>query len=127
MYLASNIKKFRKIRGFSQEILAEKARISTPHIGMIEIGKKFPSPGMLERIAEALGVDTPELFSTETVYFLPSQNKSAERLYQDIINDFRQFEKTVTERVKDSFSTKYPLMIILHGSSIFFNTNYSPH
>ena len=99
--LAKNIKKFRKIRGFSQEILAEKAFTSTTHIGMIEIGKKFPSPMMLERIAEALGIDTPELFSTETVFFMPSENKSTERLYQDIVNDFHQFEKTVTERIRN--------------------------
>jgi len=104
--LAANIKKFRKNQGFSQEILAEKALTSTTHIGMIEIGKKFPSPKMLERIAEALGVDTAELFSTETVLFAPSYNKSIERLYQDIINDFRYFEKTVAGRIKDLNNVK---------------------
>jgi len=67
--LAKNIKKYRKIKGFSQENLAEKAFTSTTHIGMIEIGKKFPSPKMLEQIVEALGVDTPELFTTEAVFF----------------------------------------------------------
>ena len=99
--LAQNIKKFRKIRGFSQEILAEKALTSTTHIGMIEIGKKFPSPRMLERIAEALGIDTPELFTTETVIFIPPNNESMKRLYQDIASDFHQFEKTVTGRLKE--------------------------
>jgi len=99
--LAKNIKKFRKIRGFSQEILAEKAFTSTTHIGMIEIGKKFPSPKMLEQIAEALGVDTPELFTTEAVFFLPSNDKSIELLYQDIVNDFRLFEESVTKRILD--------------------------
>ena len=67
--LAQNIKKYRKIRGFSQENLAEKAKTSTTHIGMIEIGKKFPSVELLERIADSLGIDTPELFTTETVNF----------------------------------------------------------
>ena len=33
--LAKNIKKFRKIIGFSQENLAELAKTSTTHIGMI--------------------------------------------------------------------------------------------
>jgi transcriptional regulator with XRE-family HTH domain len=104
--LAKNIKKFRKNRGFSQEMLAEKARTSTTHIGMIEIGKKFPSPKMIERIAEALGVDTTELFSTETVYFVSSHNKSSEMLYQDIINDFHYFEKTIIGRIKDLNNVK---------------------
>jgi len=99
--LGKNIKNFRKIRGFSQEMLAEKAGTSTTHIGMVEIGKKFPSPKMMERIAEALGIDTPELFNTGSVIFIPKHNKSIERLYQDIINDYRQFEKTVAGRVKN--------------------------
>jgi transcriptional regulator with XRE-family HTH domain len=99
--LAKNIKKFRKIRGFSQENLAEKAFTSTTHIGMIEIGKKFPSPKMLEQIAEALGIDTPELFTTEAVLFLPSNDKSIELLYQNIVNDFRLFEESVTKRILD--------------------------
>jgi len=99
--LAQNIKKYRKIREFSQEMLAEKAGTSTTHIGMVEIGKKFPSVRMLEKIAEALGIDTPELFNTGTVVFMPAHNKSIERLYQEIINDFQQFEKIVTGRIKD--------------------------
>jgi len=98
--LAENIKKFRRIRGFSQEALAERADTSTTHIGMIETSKKYPSPRMLAKIAEALGIDTPELFTTQTVTFIPGYNKSIERLYQEITNDFRQFEKTVTEKIK---------------------------
>jgi transcriptional regulator with XRE-family HTH domain len=98
--LANNIKKFRKIRGYSQEMLAEKAKTSTTHIGMIEIGKKFPSPKMLERIAVALGIDTPELFTTGIVTFLPGYTTTTERLYQDIIHEFRQFENVVVGKIK---------------------------
>ena len=99
--LAQNIKKYRKIRGFSQEMLAEKAETSTTHIGMVEIGKKFPSVRMLEKIAEALGIDTPELFNTGTVVFMPMNNKSVERLHQDIINDIHLFQKTISGRIKN--------------------------
>ena len=99
--LAQNIKKYRKIRGFSQEKLAEKAGTSTTHIGMVEIGKKFPSVNMLEKIAEALGIDTPELFSAGNVIFLPAHGKSIDRLHQEIVNDFHQFEKIITGRIKD--------------------------
>jgi transcriptional regulator with XRE-family HTH domain len=98
--LAQNIKNYRKIQGFSQEMLAEKAGTSTTHIGMIETSKKYPSPQMLEKIAIALGIDTPELFTTHTVTFMSSYNKSVERLFQDIMVDFRQFEQTVIERIK---------------------------
>ena len=99
--LAQNIKKYRKICGFSQESLAERAGTSTTHIGMIEIGKKFPSPKMIEQIAEALGVDTPELFTTAAVVFMPGHKKSVERLYQDIMDDFDNIKKTVAGRIKE--------------------------
>ena len=59
--LAENMKKYRKIQGISQAKLAEKINTATNYIAMIEVGKKFPSAGMLERIAQALNIDAPEL------------------------------------------------------------------
>ena len=97
--LASNIKKYRRIRGFSQENLAEKAKTSTTHIGMIEIGKKFPSVKMLDQIANALGIDTPELFTTKTVIFLSSHNKSIERLHKDMMEKIDDFKKNIAEKI----------------------------
>lgn len=61
--MAANMKEQRRIRGLSQAKLAEKVNTSIHYIGMIEIERKFPSPEMLERIAGALGIDSPELFS----------------------------------------------------------------
>lgn len=46
----------------TQEQLAERAKSSTTYIGTIEIGQKFPSPQMIERIANALNVDSLKLF-----------------------------------------------------------------
>jgi len=63
--LAENIKKRRKSIEISQTVLAEKVGTSTHYIGQIEQCKKFPSSEMLERIAEALEMDSPELFSTQ--------------------------------------------------------------
>ncbi|GMO14555.1 MAG: hypothetical protein Pg6A_00020 [Termitinemataceae bacterium] len=63
LVLASNIKNFRKERGFSQEKLAEKTGTAANYIALIETRKRFPTPAMLERIASALEVDTPQLFS----------------------------------------------------------------
>ncbi|MDR1786702.1 MAG: helix-turn-helix transcriptional regulator [Spirochaetaceae bacterium] len=53
----------RRILGLSQAKLAEKVSTSTQYIGQIEVQNKFPSPEMLERIAAALEIDTPQLFS----------------------------------------------------------------
>ena len=63
--LAKNIKQFRKMRHLTQEQLAERIGTSTNYIGTIEIGKKFPSPQMLERIAEALNIDSLQLFQSD--------------------------------------------------------------
>ena len=57
-----NIKKYRKINGFSQMVLAEKCKTSTSYLGEIEIGKKFPSIEMIQKIAEALDVPPYKLF-----------------------------------------------------------------
>jgi len=107
LILAENMKKYRKILGISQEKLAERMDTAPNYIAMIEVGKKFPSAGMLERIAQALNVDTPELFTTNTVTFMTNSNKTLERLYQEILNDFKKFEndyklfeKTVTGKIK---------------------------
>jgi transcriptional regulator with XRE-family HTH domain len=47
----------------SQENLAEKLHSSQNYIALIEVGKSFPSPAMLERIAEALEIDSTQLFA----------------------------------------------------------------
>jgi len=63
--LALNMRERRRVLGFSQEKLAEKADTATTYITMIEMEKKFPSVKMLERIATALSIDTTELFSVK--------------------------------------------------------------
>jgi len=61
--LGSNIKAYRTNLGLSQEKLAEMINMATNYLGLIEGGKKFPSASMIERIATALGRDTPDLFT----------------------------------------------------------------
>jgi len=61
--LAQNIKKRREKLGISQAKLAERVDTSTNYIAQIEQQYKFPSAEMLERLAIALEMDTPELFS----------------------------------------------------------------
>ena len=63
--LAHNIKQRRRILGITQANLAAKVGTSTHYIGQIELENKFPTPEMLERIASALEIDSPQLFSQE--------------------------------------------------------------
>ena len=61
--LAANIRAYRLELGLTQSKLAEKADTATHYIAMIEGGKNFPSPEMIERLAFALNKDTAELFA----------------------------------------------------------------
>ncbi|MDR2922035.1 MAG: helix-turn-helix transcriptional regulator [Treponema sp.] len=56
-----NMKEFRKKEGFSQMKLAEYCNTSPTYIGEIEVGKKFPSMDMIEKIAAILRIK-PYLF-----------------------------------------------------------------
>ena len=56
-----NMKEFRKKEGISQMKLAEYLNTSPTYIGEIEVGKKFPSMDMIEKIADILKIK-PFLF-----------------------------------------------------------------
>ena len=77
--LAANIRAFRKETGLTQAKLAEQAGTATHYIAMIEGCKNFPSPDMIERIAEAFGKDTLDLFS-----LTPIQHNWKELILSDI-------------------------------------------
>jgi transcriptional regulator with XRE-family HTH domain len=59
-----NLKDFRKKEGLSQMQLAEYCGISPGYIAEIEIGKKFPSVGVIEKIAIILKVEPYLLFKS---------------------------------------------------------------
>jgi len=51
-----NLRKFRREREVSQAMLAEKCGTSTSYIGQIEIGNRFPSLELIEKMAKALKI-----------------------------------------------------------------------
>ena len=82
--LGKNIRIFRKSCDFSQSKLAERVDTSTNYISAIEAGRRFPSAEMLEKIAIALGIDTPELFSTEPIKLENTKNELEAEIWQNI-------------------------------------------
>jgi transcriptional regulator with XRE-family HTH domain len=80
--LASNMRFHRARLGLSQAKLADKVDTATNYIASREVGRRFPSLDMLERIAIALNIDTPELFSMESV-----QIDSINGLHEEIVGD----------------------------------------
>lgn len=61
MLLGKRIKRMRRKAGLTQERLAEKANVSTIHIGLVETGKRRVSLKTLQKIASAIGVKTKDL------------------------------------------------------------------
>lgn len=57
-----NIKKYRKQAKLSQMALADRCKTAASYIGEIEIGKKFPSVEMIQKIAKALEIPPYKLF-----------------------------------------------------------------
>jgi transcriptional regulator with XRE-family HTH domain len=88
--LAYNMKVNRGRLGLSQAKLAERSGLSTQYIAMIELTRKFPSPEMLEKIAKALEIDPPGLFS------MPTAEGQVRELQKTVLLDL---EKAVTEAV----------------------------
>ena len=97
--LAFNMKAQRHILGITQAQLAEKVNTSTNYIALIESERKFPTPEMLERIALALEIDAPALFSTksypvqEAGTLAELQEKVLSDLSEVISHRFKKFER----------------------------------
>ena len=60
------MKEFRKNEGISQMKLAEYLNTSPTYIGEIEVGKKFPSMDMIEKIATILKIKPYHFFIDRT-------------------------------------------------------------
>jgi transcriptional regulator with XRE-family HTH domain len=93
--LAVNMKEQRRILGITQAQLAERVNTSTNYIALIETEKKFPKPEMLERIADALGIDPPALFATEIRPL--AEAETWVKVQKQILNDITRF---VSHRIK---------------------------
>jgi transcriptional regulator with XRE-family HTH domain len=59
------LRTLRKIRGWSQEVLAEQAGLHPTYIGGIERGERNPSLINLVRLAKGLSLSLPELLDTK--------------------------------------------------------------
>jgi transcriptional regulator with XRE-family HTH domain len=90
--LAGNIKEYRRKFGFSQDKLAELAGISSQYLATVETCRKFPTPEVLDRLAEALEINTYELFTVA-----PTPQNELEKLRQNIIGE-------VVMAIKQSFA-----------------------
>lgn len=79
-----NMKKCRKQAGLTQEKLAEACSTDPCYIRQIEIGRRCPSFGYIERIAKALNIAPYRLFYDETYTeneeFVPLRKEHKEKI-----------------------------------------------
>jgi transcriptional regulator with XRE-family HTH domain len=61
-----NLKEFRKKEGLSQMKLAEYCNTAHSYIGEIEVGRKFPSMELIEKIAIILKIEPYLFFKSRT-------------------------------------------------------------
>ena len=82
--LANTMKTHRSNLGLTQAKLAEMVDTAPTYIAMIELEKKWPSDTMLTKIASALSIDTPQLFSMTTY-----PEASIKRLHKSILTELQ--------------------------------------
>lgn len=76
--LGARIKELRKLRGLSQERLAEMINIDPKHLSRIEVGRSFPSMDTLSEIAKALKTELKDFFE------FSHQKKSSHEITKEI-------------------------------------------
>jgi len=62
--LAGRIRAFRKLKGLTQNELAEKLGVSVAILGAVERGTRKAEPRLVREIASTLGIDKDELNGT---------------------------------------------------------------
>jgi transcriptional regulator with XRE-family HTH domain len=98
--LSQNVRLYRETIGFSQEELAEKAGISSPFLGAIERGEKWPGPETLAGIAAGLKVHPYDLFKPEQTVSRDI-NKLTEKMLQEIQTSVHQTVRAINVSLQE--------------------------
>lgn len=87
-WFGQNLRRIRKEKGFSQESLAEKAKVDHSFYGYVERGEKSITIQKLSQITHALDIPMKDLFIAEPSYPSDQSEKDLEKL----INFIRERE-----------------------------------
>ena len=83
--LGENIYRLRKLKGLSQEGLAEVVNVTRQTISNWELGETSPNPEQLKLLSKALGVSIDELLNNEIKGIIEEKVSNTERLAGIII------------------------------------------
>lgn len=84
IYVGSRIKHLRELKGWTQQVLADRTGVSRSYLGELERDVSQPTVTVLKRIADAFGVPL-DMFLEDTK-LLPLQ--ALEDYYPDDVRDF---------------------------------------
>lgn len=105
--LGQKISDLRKQRGWTQEMLGEKAGVHTNHVSRWECNRMRPSGKMLKRLAELFGVSYDDLLENEqppTPPALANDPEMVERFLQ--VQQLDDQDKAVLFRMIDLMATR---------------------
>jgi len=89
-----NLKEFRKKEGFSQMKLAEYCNTAPSYIGDIEIGRRFPSIELIEKMADILKIEPYHFFKNRNGNDV---NADTENIFPRLPNSMK---KQITTQIK---------------------------
>lgn len=78
-----NLRFFRTQKGFSQLAFSEKINVSPNYLNAVENGKNFPSPEVLQKIIDVLGIFPYQLFLENPN---PTETLRTEEIEQAVTN-----------------------------------------
>ena len=99
--LGNNVKRYRKIKGYSQEQFAELIGIGVTSLSLIERGKGFATAQTLEKIASVLNVSVSVLMSNCEI-------DNEKDLYKEIKSKLENLENN-----KDKLTLLYEYLKVL--------------
>ena len=105
--LAENLKENRRLKGLTQEQLAEKANVSSHYVAMVETRKTFTKPEMLERFAKTLGIEPHQLFTVEN-----DSNEPDERLHKKIVTEMKHMAIDIKQIIRETIQEEYNKNIV---------------
>lgn len=105
--LSTNIKNFRKVRGWTQEKLAEEAEMSVQAINFFEGKRRWPGVDSLSKIASALNIEVYQLFIPQDktpviIEETPENEKIRAQLTDEIVEQIRLTVNKSLDKVKNN-------------------------
>lgn len=109
--IGSQIRKYRKAKGMSQEQLAAKAGVGITHISHIETGNTIPSTSTLVDIINALDISADELFCDYIVKCRPIFHNRIADCLEDCSEEEIRIISDMAEGLKTSLRARHAQIV----------------